>query len=72
MAIKLFGFQFGGAKEELKNIPISPEADFADGSTLVEAGGAGAQGYAIDMDTNLRTDIDLIRKYREMSAHAEV
>ena len=73
MAIKLFGFQFGGAKEEPKNIPITPEADFADGSTLIEAGGAGAQGYAVDMDlSNLRSDIDLIRKYREMSAHAEV
>jgi hypothetical protein len=73
MAINFFGFSFGKneQKEELKNIPVTPEADFADGSTIIEAGGA-AQSYAIDMDTNLRSDIDLVRKYREISGHAEV
>jgi len=73
MAIKFLGFSFGSSdkKEELKNIPVTPEADFADGSTIIEAGGA-AQSYAIDLDTNLRSDIDLVRKYREISTHAEV
>lgn len=69
---KLFGFLFPNKKEENQlNIPITPEADFADGSTIIEAGGS-AQGYAIDLDTNLRSDIDFIRKYREISGHAEV
>jgi len=72
MAIKFFGFLFPKKEDEtLKNIPVTPEADFADGSTIIEAGGA-AQSYAIDLDTNLRSDIDLIRKYREISGHAEV
>jgi len=68
---KFFGFLFDKKKENLQNIPVTPEADFADGSTIIEAGGS-AQGYAIDLDTNLRSDIDLIRKYREISTHAEV
>jgi len=69
---KFFGFLFPNKKDELlQNIPVTPEADFADGSTIIEAGGS-AQGYAIDLDTNLRSDIDLIRKYREISNHAEV
>ena len=71
MAIQFFGFSFGNKKEELKNIPVSPEADFADGSTIIEAG-ASAQGYAIDMDIDLKSDIDFIKKYREISSHAEV
>jgi hypothetical protein len=69
---KFFGFLFSKKKEnDLQNIPVTPEADFADGSTIIEAGGS-AQGYAIDLDTNLRSDIDLIRKYREISGHAEI
>jgi len=69
---KFFGFLFPNKKDQnLQNIPVTPEADFADGSTIIEAGGS-AQGYAIDLDTNLRSDIDLIRKYREISGHAEV
>lgn len=72
MANRFFGFLFPKKEDAiLKDIPVTPEADFADGSTIIEAGGA-AQSYAIDMDTNLRSDIDLIRKYREISGHAEI
>jgi hypothetical protein len=76
MNIPFFGALFGSTKnasKELANLPVTPEGNFEDGATVIETGdGAAAHGYAIDMDTNLRSDIDLIRKYREISGHAEI
>jgi hypothetical protein len=74
MSIPFFGALFGSSRKrstEFLNLPVTPEAGFEDGATILESG-AGAQGYAVDMDTNLRSDIDLIRKYREISGHAEI
>lgn len=68
MAINFFGFQFGKNKEEKPLSFAPPVSD--DGASFIEAG--GLQGYYIDLDGTLRSDIDLIKKYREMSLHAEV
>lgn len=68
MAFNFFGFQFGDKKQE-KPLSFSPPA-LDDGASFVEAG--GLQGYYVDLDGTLRSDSDLIRKYREMSLHAEV
>jgi hypothetical protein len=71
MAFELFGFTFG--KKNTK-IPDQPESfvpkNFEDGASVVEAG--GFQGFYIDLDGTLKADVDLIRKYREMSLHAEL
>ena len=68
MALNFFGFQFGKNKED-KPLSFAPPA-LDDGSSYIEAG--GLQGYFVDLDGSMRSDSDLIRKYREMSLHAEV
>jgi hypothetical protein len=68
MAINFFGFQFG-KKEEEKPLSFAPPA-LDDGASYIEAG--GLQGYFVDLDGAIRSDSDLIKKYREMSLHAEV
>jgi len=68
MAFNFFGFEFGKSKQEKPLSFAPPPLD--DGASFVEAG--GLQGYYIDLDGTLRSDSDLIRKYREMSLHAEV
>jgi hypothetical protein len=68
MAINFFGFQFGKEKEQ-RPLSFAPPA-LDDGSSYIEAG--GLQGYFVDLDGSMRSDSDLIRKYREMGLHAEV
>lgn len=69
MAFNVFGFTFGRKEtdEEVFSI-VPPSAE--DGATVIEGG--GLQGYYVDLDGTLRNEIDMIRKYREMSLHAEV
>jgi hypothetical protein len=68
MAFNFFGFQFGKEKEDKPLSFAAPLSD--DGAAYIEAG--GLQGYYVDLDGYLRSDSDLIKKYREMSLHADV
>jgi len=70
MAWDFFGFTFSRKEKEDDTFSIVPPP-VDDGSTVVEAGG-GLQGYYVDLDGTVRTETDMIRKYREMSLHAEV
>ena len=70
MAWDFFGFTFSRKEKEEDTFSIVPPP-VDDGSTVVEAGG-GLQGYYVDLDGTVRTETDMIRKYREMSLHAEV
>ncbi len=65
-----FGFTFSRTEKEDETFSIVPPP-VDDGSTVVEAGG-GLQGYYVDLDGTVRTETDMIRKYREMSLNAEV
>lgn len=67
--MKLFGFEF---KRELP-VEVAPsfapkEAD--DGALIVAAG--GAYGTYIDLDGTVRTEAELVTKYREMSLQPEI
>jgi hypothetical protein len=69
MAFNLFGFTFAKTKaEEIAPSLIPPELD--DGASFVQAG--GFQGWYVDLDGTVKSDVDLVKKYREMSLHAEV
>lgn len=68
MAFDLFGFTFGKAKNTNTPSVIPPAMD--DGASFVQAG--GFQGWYIDLDGTVKSDVDLVKKYREMSLHAEV
>lgn len=70
MAFDIFGFTFGRTNDQLNSTPsvIPPAMD--DGASFVQAG--GFQGWYVDLDGTVKSDVDLVKKYREMSLHAEV
>ena len=78
MAVEFFGFTIGKKKEANKvglestiRRPVSfVPPDFDDGATTIEGG--NFFGQYVDFDGNIKNDIELIKKYREMSMHAEV
>jgi hypothetical protein len=78
MAINLFGFSIGkkagrdeASAEEILKKPVSFVApDYDDGATPIESG--GHFGAFVDFDGSVKSDIELIYKYREMAIHPEV
>ena len=79
MPIDLFGFSIGrkgkvspksDSNSSNKNLKSFVPPDMDDGATVVEAG--GFYGSYIDFDGSIKTDIDLINKYRDMSLHPEI
>jgi hypothetical protein len=70
MAFDIFGFTFGKTKEQQQSVPSVIPPAFDDGASFVQAG--GFQGWYVDLDGTVKSDVDLVKKYREMSLHAEV
>jgi len=71
-SIQLFGFEIKKkSSEEEKNnqLPSFAPKETDDGAVVVAAG--GAFGTAIDLDGTVRTEAELVTKYREMSLHPE-
>ena len=74
MAFELFGFQFGKTQkreEEQAKAASFVYPDNHDGAITIETSGAHFGQYTVDFDGQLRNDIELINKYREMSLHPE-
>ena len=75
MAIKLFGFTISKEKETSeeetpkKSLSFVPP-DYDDGSIPIEVG--GYFGAVVDFDGTIKSDLELIRKYRDMALHPEV
>jgi hypothetical protein len=70
MAFDIFGFTFGKTKEQQAAVPSVIPPAFDDGASFVQAG--GFQGWYVDLDGTVKSDVDLVKKYREMSLHAEI
>ena len=74
MAIKLFGFTLtkdnGTSSEESKKSLSFVPPDYDDGAVPIEVG--GYFGAVVDFDGTIKTDIEMIRKYRDMALHPEV
>ena len=73
MAIKLFGFTIskdGTSSEESKKSLSFVPPDYDDGAVPIEVG--GYFGTVVDFDGTIKSDIDLIKKYRDMALHPEV
>ena len=69
MAIKLFGFKIGKddpAQDQLKS--FVPPTDEEQSVSVV---GGGVYGTYVDLEGQIRTDADLIKKYREMALQSE-
>jgi len=67
--MRLFGFEFK------REVPVDPAPSFApkesdDGALIVAAG--GAYGTYVDLDGTVRTEAELVTKYREMSLQPEI
>ena len=67
MAFEIFGFKIERKSQEKSNanIPAFTLPENEDGAMMVS--GAGAYGSYMDMEGQLKSEIDLIMKYREMS-----
>lgn len=66
---ELFGFEFK-RKRDLEPLPAITKPDIMDGSLEVAAG--GVYGTVVDLDGTVRSEAELIDKYRQMSEHPEV
>lgn len=67
---KLFGFEFVRKDKEDKNTPSFSPAQSDDGSLVV--GGGGVYGTSVDLDGSVRSEADLIDKYREAAQTPEL
>ncbi len=72
MELNVFGFTIKRQKDSDAVIPsvVAPPLD--DGSMVIGAGGANHYGYAYDPLGDVKTDNDLLRRYREVAAYPEV
>ncbi len=74
----LFGFTVSRKKAEKsvepagggKQLPSFVAPDAEDGATPIQMG--AYYGHYVDLDGNLKNDIDQIKQYRSMSLHAEI
>ncbi len=66
---ELFGFQIKRKREDMP-LPAVTRMDPDDGSLEVAAG--GMYGTVVDLDGTVRSEAELIDKYRQMSEHPEV
>lgn len=67
---ELFGFQFKRVEKEKADLPsFTPSKENDDGALVVTAG--GAYGTMVDLDGTVRSEAELVTKYREMSLHPE-
>lgn len=67
--MKLFGFEFKRQAPDEVAPSFAPK-DVDDGALIVAAG--GAYGTYIDLDGTVRTEAELVTKYREMSLQPEI
>lgn len=68
MAVKLFGWEFR-RKDEPDKIPSFTPQQYDDGAVTVAAG--GAYGTYVDLDGVVRTEAELVTRYREMALTPE-
>jgi hypothetical protein len=64
---ELFGFEI--KRKQLEPISFAPETN-DDGAVVVAEG--GVYGTYVDLDGSIRTESELVNKYREMAQHPEV
>jgi len=69
MAVSLFGFEFKRKTQDQDPIPSFTPKESDDGAVVIAAG--GAYGTYVDLDGTVRTEAELVTKYREMSLHPE-
>ena len=66
---ELFGFRFNRIKDDKGSEKFTPPS-MDDGS--IEVAGGGFFGQVLDTDGRERTELDLIRRYRDIAQQSEV
>lgn len=67
--MRIFGFEINRAKDLEPPVSFAPESK-DDGAVNVSAG--GAYGTYVDLDGSIRTEAELVNKYREMAYNPEI
>lgn len=67
---RLFGFEFKRAVDTEQIAPSFTPKETDDGAVIVAAG--GSYGTYVDLDGTVRTEAELVTKYREMSLQPEI
>ena len=67
--MQLFGFEIKKRNEEPATVSFAPKPN-DDGAMVVQAG--GIYGTYVDMDGSIRTETELVTRYRELSQHPEL
>lgn len=67
--MQLFGFEIKRRSDEPTPVSFAPKQT-DDGAMVVQAG--GVYGTYIDLDGGIKTETDLVTKYREMAQHSEI
>ena len=67
---RLFGFEFKRAVDTEQIAPSFAPKETDDGAVIVAAG--GSYGTYVDLDGTVRTEAELVTKYREMSLQPEI
>jgi hypothetical protein len=70
--LNVFGFNIKRKKGDEKSIPSVVSPDEQDGAVVVGADGANYYGYAFNPLGEIKTELDLLRRYREVAAFPEV
>jgi len=68
--IELFGFEFKRKDQDKPEPPSFSPREFDDGATAVAA--AGAFGTFIDLDGTVRSEAEVVNRYRQMAEQAEI
>jgi len=66
---ELFGFEIKRKQEEVQLPSFTPKTD-DDGALVIAEG--GAYGQYVDMEGAIRTEAELVSKYREMAGHPDI
>lgn len=67
--MQLFGFEIKKKSEDQPSVSFAPKQT-DDGAMVVQGG--GVYGTYVDLDGSIRTETELVTRYREMSQHPEV
>jgi len=67
---ELFGFQIKRKTDEVKELPSFAPPLEDDGAMVVAAG--GVYGTYVDLDGTIRSEAELVTRYRDMALHPEV
>lgn len=69
--LSIFGFELLKKKKQADPMSSVVTPSGADGSVVLSSGAAAYYAQTVDMDTTIKNENDLIRRYREVALHPE-